>query len=87
MIYTDEELEEKWDKLGDVPVVEDAASLKESSQEGLSLEEGGLLLCDEPYIDEEFDGWPRGTSLDLIWEWFDQQYSAGLSVLMYKGWQ
>lgn len=81
--YADEKLEEMWEEFGDVPVVEDADSLAESSLEGLSVEEGGVLLNEDPYIDEDFYWWPRGTTRDDIWHWFDNNHSEGVAALMY----
>lgn len=78
---SDTEIEKLWEQLGDIPVVEDGTTLKESSLEGLSQEEGGTLLNEDPYIDEDFSIWPRGTSLLDIWMWFDCQYSIGLAGL------
>lgn len=83
-IYTDKELEQLWEQFADVAVVEDASMLKESSFEGLSIEEGGILLNEDgPYIDEDFHIWKRGTLRDDIWHWFDDRYSKGLAGLMF----
>lgn len=81
--YTDEELEKMWGEFANVAVVEDADALAESSFEGLPIEEGGVLLNEQPYIDEDFYWWPRGTARDVIWHWFDDNHSEGLYALMY----
>lgn len=85
---TDTELEVLWEQFADVPVVEDASMLKESSLEGLSIEEGGVLLNEDgPYIDEDFHIWKRGTLRDDIWLFFDTHHSKGVAWLQQHDWK
>ena len=40
---------------------------------------------DTECIEEEFQGFPVGTTREDIWHWFDQRYSKGVAYLLYGG--
>ena len=58
----DKEIEKLWQKLEDVPFIEDETS-------GDSC---GLILDCDWFL------WKKGTTRDTIWNWFDEHYSKGL---------
>ena len=41
-------------------------------------EDENYELC----LDEDWQGWSKGTSVDEIWHWFDEHHSRGVGWLM-----
>ena len=45
---------------------------------------GDTPITDDDLIDEDFYIWKKGTDrIEVIWRWFDNNYSTGLKGLMH----
>ena len=64
---TDKEIENLWDDLTDIPFYED---------------DNGYCLYDNLYLDVDWYIYKKDTSRDIIWHWFDKNYSKGVAYLL-----
>ena len=45
---------------------------------------GNIAIDENECIEDDWQGWNKGTHREKIWDWFDKQHSKGVGWLMYK---
>ena len=45
---------------------------------------GDIPIDEKECIDVDFHIWKKGTNRYDIWHWFDEEFSEGIGVLMYR---